>query len=328
MQVVSTIRLINKWWRTWGTLPVRHWVRAAALYKQGDFERASKCYEKGLKRFSAHPASFCARMDLSYCFFRLQRFEEAEIQLRQVIVKLPHSREAHIRLAKLYLWTGRTLDAVWTMKRALKGCGNHNDLVSWFLYTVSENGGPAYLIREALKLISESETGTELSPLAQAAKARLLSTRGRQGSKTQEGLERIASQEDAEVEVLLIAAETLLRQHEVASARRYLRRALAISADHPRILSLLAESYLQAGPFYNSSYANQLAIQACQSNKWLSPREMHVLAETYFHLDDRISALIIAQKAKAEGSRLLGSYPEAAVLDRLIEHLSSEPVAS
>ena len=51
------------------------------------------------------------------------------------------------------------------------------------------------------------------------------------------------------------------------------------------------------------------------------------LAETYYHLDDRISALIIAQKAKEEGSRLMGTYRDAAVLDRLIEHLSSEPIA-
>jgi hypothetical protein len=49
---------------------------------------------------------------------------------------------------------------------------------------------------------------------------------------------------------------------------------------------------------------------------------MHTLAEAYALSGDKMSALLIATKAKDTGGRLLGSYRDAKHLDKLIQRLS------
>ncbi|NDC38365.1 MAG: hypothetical protein EBZ48_09980, partial [Proteobacteria bacterium] len=119
----------------------------------------------------------------------------------------------------------------------------------------------------------------------------------------------------------------LLTEGEVMPARRLLRRALVKLPENPQILSLLAQSYLQSGALYNAEYARQLATEACQRSEWSSPRELHILAEAFYHIGDKASALIIASKAKEEGSRLLGSYRDVKSLDQLIDNLSTGTLA-
>jgi len=51
--------------------------------------------------------------------------------------------------------------------------------------------------------------------------------------------------------------------------------------------------------------------------------EMHTLAQAYVATGDKVSALLIASKARDTGRRLLGSFPDSGQLDRLIERLST-----
>ncbi len=320
--ILQAMKLYVKWWRTWNTLPVYAWVKAAKYYKAAKFEAAAQWYERGLKRHKNHPAELCARLDLAYCLFQGKKLEEAEAHLKYVANHMPHSKEAHLRLARLQLWTGRSLDAAWTMRRALRTSPNEAELIAFFMYSVLDNGGPKYLLKEAVDASVQIEEAGDLNLFLEATKARVSEVRGK-GAGSREYLERLAGHEKAPLEVLLMVGEVCINDREIAKARRYLRKALAISPDHPRVLSLLAESYLLSGPFYNPEYAKQLVTTACQNTNWLSPREMHVLAEAYYHLEDKISALIVASKAKEEGSRLLGTYRDAATLERLIEDLST-----
>jgi len=316
------IRLFFKWWKTWKTLPILSWVQGAAHYRNGNYETAIRCYERGIKKHKDHPAQYCARMDLAYCLFRERKVQEAEAQLKFVTTNLPKSREAYLRLARLQIWTGRSLDAAWTMRRALRSVVPNGETVALFMFSVLDNGGPGFLLKEvieaSMQLPEEERNNAKLS----ACKARLMMLRGNE-EKGREYLEKCVTQEDAPVEALLLFSEVLITEGKVAWARKYLRRAMLSVPDHPRVLSLLASSYLKSGPFYNPDYAKQLATDACQNTSWLSPREMHVLAESYYHLSDRMSALIIASKAKEEGSRLLGTYRDSAGLDRLIQDLST-----
>jgi hypothetical protein len=50
---------------------------------------------------------------------------------------------------------------------------------------------------------------------------------------------------------------------------------------------------------------------------------MHLLAEAYYHSGDKISALVVASKAKQAGTRLMGTYRDVRMLDELIESLSA-----
>lgn len=326
MAILANIRLVKKWWRRWHTLPVFSWLKAAALYKSGRYQEAIGLYRHGLEKHPGHPAELCARLDLAYCLFRSGRLEEAEDELRRSANFAPESREAQLRLAHFLMYKGRMAEAAWTMRRLLRRMPADAELAATFLMAVVENGGPSYLMNEASALAEKiirgaSSESRQLHKLA-VARARLkLLTGGFEEGKAELG--KLACQNPTSVEALLSFAELLLKEGHVSFARQHLRRGLALAPNYPRLLSLFAESYLLGGPFYSPEYAVQLATCACQLCSWSSPRELHVLAEAYFHLGDKMSALLVASKAKEEGQRLLGSYRDAKSLERLIENLSS-----
>ncbi|MCB0340494.1 MAG: hypothetical protein KDD53_12860, partial [Bdellovibrionales bacterium] len=196
------------------------------------------------------------------------------------------------------------------------------DLVAYYMYAVLDNGGPQFLLQEAQEAWKKLNEEQQAQPRLRALRARCKIISGEQ-SGAREELESLAITPSAPLEAIISFAETLLEEHKVSHARLELRRALALEANHPRVLSMLAETYLRAGPHYSSEYGCQLATSACQSSGWLSAREMHILAEAYYHSGDCGSALVMAKKAKQAGGRLLGEYRNMRNLEALIDSLSS-----
>jgi Tfp pilus assembly protein PilF len=324
--MIRYIGALKQWWTTWGTLPVSRWVQAAYLYKTGNFAAASKLYEKGLEANAGHPASNCARIDLAYCLFRQQKFEAAEGQLRLVISQLPRAREAYDRLAKLHMWTGNYLEAAWTYRRALQHIPGDAEFIAGFLQSVLENGGPGYLVREAQRVLLTLDSRELGQPKVVVARA-LLAIHNGEYDEGERMLTDLLSQSAIPIDIFVYYAQLLQQQGKVANARRYLRIALEISPNNPRVLSLFAQTYLQPGAFYNPTFALQLATTAAQNTGWLSPWAMHTLAEAYYHEGDKMAALIMASKAKDVGNQRLGAYREEKNLDQLIESLSEGTLA-
>lgn len=318
---MADVFVLYKWWKTWGTLPVLTWIKAASHYRHGKFEAAQKYYLKGLQKHADHPARFCARLDLAYCLFKNGKLEAAEEQLNLVNSNPKHAREAFLRLARLQLWSGRSLEAAWTVRRALRTVSPDTDLATVFILAVLDNGGPTYLFNEAVdawsKLSEEQKKNTKLR--AACARLRMLKGDYTQG-RTE--LVEIAKLSNAPFEAILLYAQTLFEDGDLNNARLELRRALMQEPNHPRANSLMAELYLKSGPFYSPTYSMQLATHACQKSNWLSAREMHILAEAFYHAEDNATALVMANKAKQAGSRLLGSYSNVKNLERLIAELS------
>lgn len=320
--MLRTIGIYHRWWKTWGTLPVLPWVRGAALYRAGKFDAAEPCYREGLERHPYHPARFSARLDLAFCLFKSNKFAEAEEQLKYVTAHASFLREGYIRLARLQIWGGRPLEAAWTLRRASKEVNVDAEIAALFILAVVENGGPAYLLKEAIALSTHLDDNLPESPLLESARARIEAFSGKPG-RARASFMKILSRSDAPIEAVVGLAEILVEEEEVDEARLILKRGMAMYPEYPRILSLVAQTYLKPGEHFNADYARQLATNACQNSGWTSPREMHILAEAYYHLGDKIGALVIASKAKQAGTRLLGAYRDSKDLDRLIESLST-----
>ena len=323
--MMNYLALTKNWWRTWKTLPVFTWVRAASYYRAGNFIQAQKMYEKGLEKYKGHPAEYCARLDLAYCLFKINEFDEAEKHLRFVVSNYPNLREGYLRLAKLQLWTGHPLDAAWTIRRAIRQIEMDASLIGLFIIAVLENGGPSYLVREVIEGCDKVGNNRDIPDFV-AARARLDMIRGNEERGRQE-LEALSKRVDVSFQALILFAEVLLAEGEITRARRELKRALSAEPENPRVLSLFAEIYLHDGPFYNPQYAVQLATRACQNTNWSSPRCMHILAESYYSVGDKVSALVMASKARKEGTRLLGEYKDVRNLDLLIENLTAGSLA-
>ena len=263
-------------------------------------------------------------MDLARCLSAQGKLLEAEQYLRKLTIQLPHSRRVHKALFSLQLRSGLTLDAAWTMRRACRYITLEEDLIGLYLYCVVENGGPSFLIDEVQQLVQSLKKAGRGSLLIRAAMLRRMLELHGYAPNHLKKLEAMAEEDEATIEVMLLAADALLRAAKVASARRILRLALRRDPSHPRVLSLFAETYLRSGPFYNPEFALQLSKDGCAQSSWRSPREMHVLAEAFFHLNDTLSALGVAKRARREGRRLFGAYRDSVELERLIDTLRED----
>lgn len=320
--MLKLFSLSLKWVKTWKTLPVFSWLKASLHYRREEFCEAERLYRQGLERNASHPANLCARMDLSYCLFKNGKYKEAEENLRYVINSSPSTKEAYLRLARLQIWMGKPLEACWIMRRALRQLGPDTEIVATYLLAVLENDGPAFLMQEAMAAYGKLSLEQKSDPKLEVAMARFAIRRG-EAVKGRESIARLASEGETSFEAVVAFADVLLSENRIAHARQQLKRAMLVAPNHPRVLGLLARSYLIEGAFLNADYGVQLALQACQHSAWSSPREMQILAQAYTAIGDKSNALLIAHKARDVGSKLLGYYQDVKKLDKLIETLSA-----
>lgn len=117
----------------------------------------------------------------------------------------------------------------------------------------------------------------------------------------------------------ILAGQKLIERKEPLRARRLLNRALAVEPRAPKILTLLARTYLISGEGYSPSFAVQLATKACQHAGWLSPQAHAVLAECFYHSGDKLAALTVVQ-----GSRSRLADPQ---IQLLLESLTEQLVS-
>lgn len=302
-------------------MPVISWIQAAHLYRAGRYEEARGLYEFGLSRHPLHPARVSALLDLSHCLFKLRRLDDAEVVLRRAVNSAPSEREAYIRLARLQLWLGYATEAAWTVRNCLQRISPDPELISILLTAVVESGGVSYLVREATEHLQNLHAEPEAYPRLEVAKARFEMLTG-SCEEGREKLSKLASLDRGPFDAVVAFAETLISEGKIAYARHHLHRALIVAPEHPKVLGLIARTYIEDGAFFDPEAAVQLATKACQATAWRGVHEMHVLARSYALMDDKISALLIASKAKDTGRRLLGSYKEAKDLDDLITTLS------
>jgi tetratricopeptide (TPR) repeat protein len=318
----SLFSLYIRWWKTWRALPVFAWVRAADAYRAGRFQDAERFYKQGIEKAVQHPARFSARLDLAFCLFKNGKFDQAKEHLHHVITFHQKNREAYVRLGRLQLWQGHSVEATWTFRRALQRVAPDGELVGLFLLSALDSPTSVHFVREAIEMIHSLPGEERTHPLVELALVKRAVLDGRK-AEVWKTLIRLVSTEAQSTECLVYHAELLIQEANEVHARRQLQRALSVRPDCPQVLSLLARTYLMSGEGYNPSFSLQLSLAACQNSGWKNPRALHVLADAYLHLGDKMSAFLIASKAKDVNASLLGSYREENQLEALIDSLSS-----
>jgi predicted Zn-dependent protease len=314
------------WMVRWRSLPVRCWIEAAELYEVGDFAAAIPLYKKGLDEHPHNAAKINALLDLSHCLFREGKYEEAEMYLRQATATAPNLREGYIRLARLQLWLGYASEALWTVRVCIQRTSSDPDLVTLFITAVVESGGTPSTISEAEGLLSQLHYDAGGFPRLEVARARL-AVLSQQCDAAREDLSKLASRDKGPFDAVVAFAEVLISEGKLAYARHHLHRALSVAPEHPKVLRLLARSYLHEGVFFEPEYAVQLALKACQVTKWRGIHELYTLAQSYVATGDKVAALLAASKAKEIALRLLGGYPEVERLERLLQGAAADSQA-
>lgn len=307
------------WFKKWKTAPVRSWIKAADAYKRKDFAKAEELYEKGLARHPNHPAVLNARLDLAFCKFKLRKPKEAEKILSSITTHKPGLAEGWIRLAKLLLWMGKPGKASRILFVAEHYLSDHEELKALRLFALTElrqeMSDEAYSLKEELcKRNSESL-------LTQVALS-MYEARYGDPFKGREMLTKLCTHPQSPVEALHGIAELYLEERNTTMAKHFLRRTLHVTPDNPMTLSLLAEVYLISESL--PEFAIQVAQQACQLSQWQSPRMMHTLVKAHLASGDKVSALLIASRAREVTDE---PYPQMERLGDLVEKLSSISLA-
>lgn len=315
------VRTYGDWLSRWRCLPVGAWIQAAEQYQKGDFQTAATLYKQGLVSNPHSPAKLNALLDLAHCLFRLRRFEEAENYLRQATVVAPQERESYVRLARLQLWLGHATEAVWTMRVCIQRVSADPELAALFITAVVESGGNSSTINEAQELLAGLHCDNGF-PRLEVARARL-TLLAEDSVASRDNLSKLASIDRGPFEAVVAFAEVLLKEGKLAYARHHLHRSLVVAPEHPKVLRLLAQSYLSAGIFFEPEYAVQLAQKACQATAWRGVHEMLILAQAYITAGDNAAALLVASRAKDVAARLIGTYPEVARIEQILQGAAS-----
>ncbi len=323
MSFMNSFQVYMQWWRTWKTLPVCSWIKAARLYRAGQYAQAEQLYRRGLKRFSQHPANCSARLDLAYCLFKQRKVVDSERELRTIITDFPNYREGYVRLARVQLWVGRCADAALTLRRALQFFSTDAEINALLLLCLIDQKASRYLIGEAITGVKRAR---ELAPehkLLKIAEARCVYFLGEQ-QRGKLMLSELALEDPALFDAVLAYAEVLVEEKNYEEGLRHLRRALQVSPNHPRVLSMMAHIYLTDSALFNPEFSQQIAISACQNTSWSSVRDLAILAQSYRAQGDKMAALVAANKARSLGGQGYVAHQEARTLDRLIDSLTTE----
>jgi predicted Zn-dependent protease len=314
------------WMVRWRSLPVRSWIDAAELYEAGNFAAAIPLYKKGLEDHPHNAAKINALLDLAHCLFREGKYQDAEMHLRQATATAPDVREGYVRLARLQLWLGYASEALWTVRVCIQRTSLDPELATLFITAVVESGAAPSAVAEAEALLSQLHCDAGGFPRLEVARARL-AVFSQRCEAAREDLSKLASRDRGPFDAVVAFAEVLISEGKLAYARHHLHRALAVAPEHPKVLRLLARSYLQDGVFFEPEYAVQLALKACQVTNWRGIHELYILAQSYVATGDKVAALLAASKAKEIALRLLGGYPEVDRLERLLQGATAESQA-
>jgi predicted Zn-dependent protease len=317
--------LYIKWWKTWKSLPVRQWLKASVAYRQGSYELAADLYQKGLIANPNHRAESSAKLDLSYCLFQLGKIDESQQILKNLIYKKEISKMAYRRLIKQQILLGNYIEAAWSARRALQEFKGDAYFESYFIFAVVENPVPSHLLQELKDLCGSNSSSEYESALRMTGQAVYELALGKK-ERASKIFAQVLLKPHSPFEAYLYYGQMLLKENEIMHARKYLRIAMQIQPNSPKVLALFAETYLKPGIFYRPEFAAQLAISAAQKSFWQNPWILEALATAYHASGDKMSALVIASKAQAICKHVHGFDTQTKSLDRLINYLRSEQV--
>ncbi len=307
----SHIRTWWNWVRTWRALPVRSWIKAEVLFEKGRFPDAVEYYRLGLATASRHPARIAAAAKLAHCLCKTGQFRDAVLTLEKAVREDPSRRDTYVRLTKLDLWLCRPKDAVSAIKECMSRTRPDAEIAGLYLLAALECGESSQGVDEAYSLARQFNTSRSSTPLLRTALARYDLIKGNR-HRARSALARLCLEQRTPIEAFVVMGELLLRDGSTEHARKYLRKALSVSPQHPKVQTLLAESYLTEGPTRAPEYALQLASNACRVSQWKHPHSMHVLAEAFYQCGKRTDALLVAHKAREVGSSCQGgSFSES-----------------
>ena len=298
---VQATRDAIRWYRLWGTLPVRSWIAAAECFKSEDFKKAEQLYRKGIAAQQFHPAAQSARLDLAYCLYRLDDFDGALQELNYLTGVRTRLKDAYILRAKICLIMGQISSALHTMSQCLELFPADARVLSQYAHFClmapididAAEDLKQRLVAVKCRLALEDQDNVYLDTALSHYELRWGDIR-----RAERVLARVLATGRAPFEAVLMRGERLLAQGRVLPARELLTRAMRMSKKDPRPMLVLSASYLRAGSESNFDWAVQLAEAACRVSQWKNAECLSALAKALEFKGDKAKAQLFVERIK------------------------------
>lgn len=301
MKLIRTIADCFNWYKHWGTKPVLYWIKGADLFRNGNFSDAIKHYQDGINKYPKHPAKDCAQFDLAYCLYRIEKVEEAEKYLAELIQKRSELKEVYLLASRIKSATGFVVTAKNILELASQIFPKDPQILSCLAHSYMYadcSDEQIEIIRSNLQIVRQDLNIEEINYLHIETALSHLEIRRGDLAKGERLLSRVLSTGQAPYEAVILRAERLLETSRVMPAREQLARAMAACPRDPKPMILLARSYLRVGNDYNVDWAKQLAYAAGRASYWKNAEAVSVIARAHEESGDIDSAEIFIEKIK------------------------------
>jgi tetratricopeptide (TPR) repeat protein len=256
---------IYRWVKIWRARVVSDWILAAHEFKMGNFRRAVRLYEQGLRRFARHPAANCALLDYAYCLYRSESPKEAIDALEKMPRNSSVIREALLLRSRLYAHSGNDSKALEVAKEAYRKFPNDHQSIIRFVHALIEADGSIEELLSLKSVILASKRKLDLEDrLIVQYDVALCSIELFCGNtqRAEQLLSRVLATGDAPAEAYLISGKLYLEQKRFLVAKDQLIKAMQMSPQDPKPVCLLARYYLEQDFEESGAYALQLAQTA------------------------------------------------------------------
>lgn len=291
---------ITRWVQLWKCKPVWDWIFAARSFRNGEFMEAARLYQRGLKRFPKHPASYSAHLDYAYCLLRNRKPLQAQRRLENLL----NSRamlEGYLLLSRTQEMLGDSQAAFNSLAKANSIFADHADVQAEMVLLMLRRGSEPQLVLEIVERLralrrSEDFAGQDSRLLNTALAAYDL--RYGEPSRGEKMLARLLSGGTAPLSTLLLRAEIFFAMGRLGPARNLYRRILEVEPFRADVLSRVAETYLHEGSKDKRSYAKQLAEQACSLSAFQNARILGVYEKAALAAGDAMTAELMKNRRR------------------------------
>lgn len=294
--------VLFRWWRIWRTVPVLSWIRAAELFREGNFRKASEYYLRGLTQFPNHKAAACARLDYAYCNFRLGEIDVALREVSEVTRVERPLRDALLLHVKVLCATSENKQALAVIRKAVNLYADEVVVLARYVHIalwLKDTDSHIAIVIERLKAARAAKSLEDpqqiIIDVAIAHYELVSGTNREEGEKL---ISRAFATGRAPVEAFIIKGEQLLEEGRVVVARELLSRACKMAPQDPRPYALQAKSYLGETDQSDAPWAVQIATQACRISGWQHIESVQVLADAYAENGEEEVAELFNERAK------------------------------
>jgi tetratricopeptide (TPR) repeat protein len=287
-----------RWLRIWKTLPVYSWLKAAGAFRSGKYHESAVYYQRGLDKYSEHPAHFSARFDLAYCLEKTGSYEEAIKVLSDITSERHPFLDSFVSKATLEHYLGRNAAALETIRLGLSMFPDSSKLICKFIHIsltsgLYQNEIPV-LIEELKAMISQDHPDRAEIYVAMAHYELVLGD-AILGDRI---LIKSLSNDEIPVDAYLIRGKRLFSHGKILQARELFRRAMILSPGNPYPLMLLGETYLVSDIPEEIHWAIQLAESAGRISKWKNLEAVELLGRAYEKNKEQEKAELFLEKIR------------------------------